>query len=135
LIDAEGKPTSAKWLKQSAPGDGLFYAELTEQETVLVSSRIDPLNKVLHTPGILPKEGEEISKEILIARITKNAVYGKICGRDRAKNEIIPLLIDDGYLEPKEVPRKKVRPEIRFVRTKKKPGKLSFRTSGQVSTA
>jgi hypothetical protein len=78
---------------------------------------------------MLPPEGEEIGKEILIARFTKNTGYGKICGRDRARNEIIPLLVDEGYLEPKNVPRPNARPEIRFVRTKKKPGKLSFRTS------
>src|SRR5205823_2988045 len=123
-----------KWLKQSAPGDGLFYTELTAEESLLVSSKIDPLNKVLHAPGILPAKGEEISKEILIARITKNTVYGKICGRDRARSEIIPLLVDEGYLEPKEVPRHNARPEICFVRTNKVVGKTSFVGIGGVSS-
>ena len=51
-----------------------------------------------------------------IARIRES----KICGRDRAKDEILPLLIDKGHLVVKEVPRRGARPEIRLVRTKKK---------------
>jgi hypothetical protein len=64
--------------------------------------------------------GQEVSKDILVARITEN----KICGRIKAEKEILPLLVDDGYLERKEVARPKVRPEIRFVRTEKIPGRV-----------
>ena len=112
-----------KYVKQSAPGQGLFYSELTAEESLTLSSKIPPLKKVLRAPGILPEPGEAISKEILVARITEK----KICGRDPATKEVIPLLVDDGYLVRKEVPRPKARPEIRFVRTKKIPGKSSFK--------
>jgi hypothetical protein len=129
-VDADGEPTSTKWLKQSAPGVGLFYSELTAEESLLVCSKTEPLTKVLHAPGILPETGGEVSKEILIARITQN----KICGRDRARSEIIPSLVDEGYLEKKEVPRHKARPAIHFVRTKKIVGRISFVRSGGVSS-
>jgi hypothetical protein len=89
--------------------------------------------KVLRAPGILPEPGEEISKEILVARITEK----KICGRDRATKEIIPGLVDQGYLKKKEVPRSGARPEIYFVRTEQIPGKTSFKQTnagiGQVN--
>jgi hypothetical protein len=43
--DAEEKPTTTKWLKHSAPGEGLFYSELTAEESVLVSSKVEPLSR------------------------------------------------------------------------------------------
>ena len=122
-----------KYLKQSAPGQGLFYSELTAEESLTLSSEIPPLVKVLRARGILPEPGGEISKEILVARITEN----KICGRDKAAKEIIPGLVDQGYLKKKEVPRSGARPEIYFVRTEQIPGKTSFKQTnagiGQVS--
>jgi hypothetical protein len=123
-VDADGKPTSTKYLKQSAPGQGLFYSELTADESMLLSSKATPFMKVLRAiPGyILPPAGEEISKEILVARITDK----KICGRDKATKEVIPSLLDQGYLEKKEVPRRGARSEICFVRTEKIPGRVSF---------
>jgi len=121
-LDWDGKPVNKKYVKQSAPGQGLFYSELTAEESLTLSSKIPPLKKVLRAPGILAEPGEEISKEILVARITEK----KICGRDRATKEVIPCLVDEGYLKKKEVRRRGARAEIHYVRTKKIPGKFSF---------
>jgi hypothetical protein len=121
-VDWEKKPVNKKYLKQSAPGQGLFYSELTAEESLTLSSKIPPLMKVLRAPGILPEPGEKISKEILVARITEK----KICGRDRATKEVIPCLLDEGYLKKKEVPRRGARAEIHYVRTKKIREKFSF---------
>jgi hypothetical protein len=131
-IDADEKPTNTKYLKQSAPGEGLFYSELTAEESLLLSSNTSPFIKVLRAlPGhVLPAAGGEISKEILVARITEN----KICGRDRATKEIIPSLLDQGYLKMKEVPRRGARPAIYFVRTEKIPGHVSFANRKEVSS-
>jgi hypothetical protein len=126
-LDAEGKPTSKKHLKQSAPGEGLFYSELTTEESLLLSSKISPLVKVLHALGVLPEPGGEVSKETLVARITdETKIGGKICGRDRATKEVIPCLVDQGYLKRKEVRRRGARAEIHFIRTEQVPGKFSF---------
>jgi hypothetical protein len=122
-LDWEKKPVNKKYLKQSAPGQGLFYSELTAEESLTLSSKIPPLVKVLRTPRILPDPGGEISKELLVARITEN----KICGRDRATKEVIPCLVDEGYLEKKEVPRHGARPEIHYVRTEQIPGRTSLK--------
>jgi hypothetical protein len=127
-IDAEGKPTSVKYLKQSAPGQGLFYSELTAEESLTLSSKTPPLMKVLRaSPGrILPVAGEQISQEILVARLTDETSGKKICGRDTATKQVIPSLLDQGYLEKKEVPRRGARAEIHYVRTTKIPGVTSF---------
>ena len=122
-VDWEKKPVNKKYLKQSAPGQGLFYSELTAEESLTLSSKIPPLVKVLRTPGILPEPGGEISKEILVARITEK----KICGRDKVTTEVIPCLVDQGYLKKKEVRRRGARPEIHYVRTEQIPGKTSFK--------
>jgi AAA domain len=131
-VDEDGNPTSAKHLKQSAPGETLFYSELTPEENLLLSSKTSPLMKVLRAPSgyILPAAGEDISKEILVARITEK----KICGRDKATKEVIPSLVDQGYLEMKEVPRPGKRPEIHFVRTEKIRGRVSFASRKEVSS-
>jgi len=121
-LDWEKKPVDKKYLKQSAPGEGLFYSELTANESLALSSKTPPLMKVLRAPCILPDPGGEISKELLVARITEN----KICGRDRATKEIIPRLVDEGYLKKKEVPRHGARPEIHYVRTEQIPGRMSL---------
>jgi hypothetical protein len=119
--DANGKRTVAKLLRQNCDGGSLFYRELSANETVLASNTVSPTIKVLRA-GILPETGESIDKQILIARITGN----KICGRDRARDEVIPSLIDDGYLEEKAVPRSGRRPAIHLVRTSKQPNVISF---------
>jgi len=121
-IDAVGKPTSIKNLRQSAPGEALFFSELTAEESMRLDSKVPPLTKVLRAPPgrILPEAGKEISQEILIARLTDETGGAKICGRDTATKQIIPSLLDQGFLERKEVPRRGARPEIHFVRTTKK---------------
>jgi AAA domain len=138
-LDWDGKPVNTKYLQQAAPGQGLFYSELTAAESLTLSSKKSPLVKVLHARGVLPEPGEEISKEILMARITEK----KLCGRDKARTEVIPCLVDQGYLEPKEVPRHGARPEIHYVRTEQIPGRISFkqanagigRVNGELSKA
>jgi hypothetical protein len=122
--DSEGKPTSTKCLKQSAPGHGLFYSELTAEETLLISEKVSPCQKVLRGIGILPPQGGGVDKTTLVARITER----KICGRDKALNEIIPVLVDEGYLEEKEISRRRKRPAIHLVRTEKIPGVTSFKS-------
>ena len=127
--DANGKPTARRLLRQNAEGSALFYSELTPEETMFASDD-SPLDaRVLHS-GLLPEPGESVEKKALVARISKR----KICGRDRARDEILPLLIDEGYLEEKEVPRSTGRAAIHLVRTQKMPGIISFKNPQTDST-
>ncbi len=130
-VDNDGKPTASKNLQQSEPGGPLFYKELSLEDSLQLSEKVSPLTKVLHAPHILPPTGGDgVSKEILVARIKE----AKICGRDAAKLEVIPCLVDQGYLVETEVPRRGVRPEIRYVRTDKQFNVASFATRPAVIT-
>ncbi|MFZ3376215.1 MAG: BT4734/BF3469 family protein [Chthoniobacterales bacterium] len=119
--DAKGSPTATRLLRQNAEGGSLFYTELSASESMLMSDKSSPADRVLHS-DILPEPGEDVEKKMLIARITER----KICGRDKAMNEVLPSLIDRGYLEEKEVARRTGRPAIHLVRTSKKPNVMSF---------
>jgi hypothetical protein len=119
--DINGKRTVVKLLRQNTEGGALFYRELSATETILMSGNVSPTDKVLRA-GILPEVGESIEKQILIARITAR----KICGRDKARDEVIPSLIDDCYLADKEVARSGKRPAIHLVRIEKHPNVISF---------
>jgi hypothetical protein len=115
--DADLMPCATRLLRQGSEGNSLYYTELSALETILISpSNVSPFLKVLRS-DVLPKLGEDVQKDILVARITK----AKFCGRDRALKEVIPVLIDEGYLKEKEVPRPGARPAIHFVRTDKIP--------------
>jgi hypothetical protein len=121
-LDWEGKPTAVKSLQQSESGVPLFYKELSAEDSLQVSEKVSPLTKVLRAANILPlRAGEEISKEILLARIMEAKI-----GRDTARGQVIPKLVDEGYLVAREVPRHGVRPEIRYVRTAKQFNVVSF---------
>lgn len=117
--DALGKPVNVRLLRQNIGGP-LFYTELSAQQVEAIKRRLSPVEQVFQS-GILPPEGESVSKDVLVGRITGAGSGTKICGRDKATQEVIPLLVDQGYLERKEVGRKGVRAEIHFVRTTKKP--------------
>jgi len=114
--DAEGKPSPFRLLRQNNEGSGLFYTELSIQEMFVSSERATPFDRVLRSSDILPPLGESLQKDALVARITS----AKICGRDKALEEILPWLVDRGYLQEKEVPRPRARPAIHYVRTEKK---------------
>jgi hypothetical protein len=103
-------------------GDRVF-TELSAEEAIAVDSKADPMDKALRTPGILPLEGESIEKQTLIARMAGR----EICGARRALDQVIPLLIDEGYLEEKEVPRTNARAAIHLARTSKQPNRVSFK--------
>jgi len=116
--DADRMPTKIRLLRQNSEGNGLFYTELSAMETMLARpSKAPPWRKVLCS-DVLPKPGEDVQKDILVARI-KDA---KLCGRDVALKDVIPILIDKGYLEVKEVSRRGARPAIHLVRTDKTSG-------------
>jgi hypothetical protein len=125
--DANGKRTGARLLRQNAEG-GLFYRELTADEAILMSSDVSATAKVLRA-GILPEVGENVEKSILVARITAK----KLCGRDKALKEVIPSLIDDGYLAEKEVARSGTRPAIHLVRTGEQRNVISFANAAPAS--
>ncbi len=111
-------PCKTRMLRQSSEGKGLFYTELSAHEAMVFGpSKVSPLRKVLGS-SVLPERGEEVEKTILVARITD----AHFCGRDRVLKEVIPMLIDKGYLEEKKVPRPGARPAIHLLRTAKKPG-------------
>jgi hypothetical protein len=122
-LDRMGEPTSTKYLTQSPRGAGLCFHEMSDDEMAEVSSKRSAFMKVFDS-GILPMPGKDICQGLLLARMTN--ADDKICGRDKANKEIIPLLIGDGYLIQKEVPRVRARPEIFYTRTDKIPGLVSF---------
>jgi hypothetical protein len=119
--DVDGMPCVTRLLRQNSEGNGLFYTDVPAEEALLISQRLSPFLKVLRS-DVLPEAGEDVQKDILVARITER----KLCGRDRALKEVIPMLIDEGYLVVKEVPRPGRRPEIHLVRTDKIPGKIKM---------
>jgi hypothetical protein len=123
-VDEDGKPTMTKWLKQAAPGSGLFYKELTPQEAILARPKADPVFKALYHPAVLPSAQDWISKKALVARLIESG----ICGRDKARDHVIPSLIDQGYLREEQKRRNNARPEVGFVRTDQRPGhvKVAF---------
>jgi hypothetical protein len=127
--DATGKPAVTRLLRQNCEGGGLFYRELSATETILISGNVPPTNKVLRA-GVLPEQGEHVEKKILIARITE----GKLCGRDKAREEVLPSLIDQGYLEEKLIPRDNGRAAIHLVRTEKLPNVIEMVVPEEVST-
>ena len=118
--DPLGNPVSVRLLRQNVGGP-LFYTELSAQQVEAMKRKLSPVEQVFQSGNILPAEGESVSKDILVARLTGAGTGDKICGRDKATKEVIPLLVEQGYLERKEVQRKGVRAEIHFVRTPKKP--------------
>jgi hypothetical protein len=119
--DAAGNPTKTKLLRQNKEGRSLFYTELSPSETTAMSTKTPPADRVLHS-DVLPEPGEQVEKKILIARITER----KLCGRDKVTHEVLPSLIDRGYLEEIEVERNGKRPAIYLRRTMKLPNVISF---------
>jgi hypothetical protein len=113
--DAAGKPAFTKLLRQSDEGCGLFYTELTPEESFTEAAKLSAEQKILRDDDLLPAPGLEIAKDYLIARIRERG----ICGRDRATTAVI-WLVGEGYLEEKEVPRARKRPAIHLVGTNKK---------------
>ncbi len=116
--DADLMPCATRLLSQSSEGNGLFYTELSAVETMLSSvSKVSPLRKVLCS-DVLPNPGEEVEKNTLLALIIER----KLCGRDKARQDVIPMLIHKGFLKEKLVPRPGARKAIHLVRTHKLPG-------------
>ena len=116
--DPSGNPTKVKFLKQNVEGGSLFFTELSSNEAAMVSSKTSPVDKVLWS-ALLPDEGESIEKTELIARIMD--AKPKICGRDAARHQVLPLLIGDGYLKETFVSRRRGPAEVRLERTAKRP--------------
>jgi hypothetical protein len=119
--DANGKPTTFRLLRQNTEGGSMFYTELSAAESMLMSSDTPPAERVLQS-DVLPEPGSGVEKKVLIARITER----KLCGRDRAANEVLPSLVDRGFLEEKDVERSGKRPAVYLVRTSKMPNVISF---------
>jgi hypothetical protein len=114
--DATGKSCATRLLRQSAEGSAIFYQELSKEETIMRCSDVSADMKLLGS-GLLPEPGKSVEKATLIAL----AAAHRVCGRDKMQKEVIPLLINEGYLELMEVPRKGARAEIHLKRTQKMP--------------
>ena len=119
--DAAGKPCVSRLLRQNAEGDGLYYTELSAEETMAMDGKLSPFQKVISS-GLLPEPGREIQKDVLIARIAER----KLCGENTARKQVVTLLINDGYVEEFEKPRSRARPEKWLRRTDKKFNCTSF---------
>lgn len=129
-LDEEGKPVSWKGLRQSEFGQPLFYRELSAEENMERSEKVDPLTKILRAPNILPHPGQYVRKDILVSRITQ----AKLSGRDKTTKEILPALVDQGYLVEKGRPRSGKRNEVGYERTDKQVGFVSFASTSRVAT-
>jgi hypothetical protein len=119
--DANGISVVAKLLQQNAEGEPMFYRELKGNEALLASANVSPTQKVLHSE-LLPEPGESLEKKALVAAI----VESKYAGRDKARDEIIPLLIHEGYLVEERVSQGRGAPAVHLRRTDKKENRISF---------
>lgn len=119
--DAAGKPSVFKLLRQNSEGAGLFYSELSSEETAVLNPKLSPFDRIVRSDGILPDTGNDISQQALIENIRQR----KICGRDTAR-DMISLLVEEKYLIKKEADRSGARPEIRYERTEKQHNVVAF---------
>jgi len=119
--DAAGKPCVSRLLRQNAEGGGLYYTELSAEETMAVDGKLSPFQKVISS-GLLPEPGREIQKDVLIARIAER----KLCGQNTVRNQVVTLLKSEGYIEEFEKPRSRARAEKWLRRTDKKSNCVSF---------
>ena len=119
--DAEAKPCTSRLLRQNSEGCALYYTEVSAEETMLINGKLSAFEKVVKS-DLLPEPGEEIQKDVLIARIAEK----KLCGENTARKRVVTLLISDGYLEEFEKPRSRARPEKWLRRTEKKTNVASF---------
>jgi hypothetical protein len=92
-----------------------------------MSADIPPAEKVLRS-GVLPELGGTIEQGDLIALIT--SARPRLCGRDKTRDEVLPWLVLEKYLEKREVPRATGRPAIHYVRTSKKLNRIVFDGKG-----
>jgi hypothetical protein len=86
-----------------------------------MDGKLTPLQQFLRS-GILTVPGKEISKNALIAQIAEM----KICGLDKARKQVVELLISEGLVEEFEKPRSGARPEQWLRRTDKVFNRTSF---------
>jgi hypothetical protein len=119
--DVEEKPCTSRLLRQNSEGGALHYTEISAEETMMLNGNLSPLQKVVRS-HILPLPGEEIAKEVLIAQIAES----KICGLGKARKQVMPLLISEGYVEEFDKPRTGARPEKWLRRTDKVFNRTSF---------
>jgi hypothetical protein len=119
--DAHGKPCASRLLRQNSEGGALYYTEVSAEETMWINGKLSPFEKVLQS-CILPLPGKEIAKNALIAQIAEN----KICGIQRARTQVIELLINEGYVEEFDKPRSTGPAEKWLRRTDKEVGRISF---------
>jgi hypothetical protein len=119
--DAEGKPCASRLLRQNSEGGALYYTEVSAEEAMVLNGKLSPLQKVLQS-GILPLPGEEISKNVLIAQISGKG----ICGIEKARKEVVELLISEGHVVEFEKPRSGARGEKWLRRVAKTGPSISF---------
>lgn len=119
--DPMGEPSASRFLRQNSTATGIFYTEMSNEETLTLTGKVSPLEKVQKL--ICAQEpGKEIEKKLLIARIVNDE---KICGVIKAR-DAVRVVISDGYLEEFDKPRT-TGPAQKWVRrTDKKPGHTSF---------
>jgi hypothetical protein len=125
--DFDGKPSPTRLLRQNTTPEGIFYTEVSAEESAAITGTLSPFEKVVRS-NVLPLPGKEIEKQTLIAYIAER----KLCGVQAARQQVLPLLITEKYLEEFEKRRPKARPEIWLRRTQKKFNCFSFRDSPHV---
>ena len=110
-IDASGKPTLTRLIRQNSQGFALYYNEVSLEEAASLDKKTAPIERVLAATNILPRLGDEMAKDKLITEIASpGRPGGKICGQNAAR-KMIEELIKGGVLEPFEQPRKTGRSE------------------------
>ena len=119
--DAEEKPCTSRLLRQNSGGGALYYTELPADETMMLNGKLSAFQKVVRS-HILPVAGEEIPKEVLIAQIAES----KLCGLGKARKQVMPLLISEGYFEEFDKPRTGARQEKWLRRTDRVFNRTSF---------
>jgi hypothetical protein len=127
--DADGKPSATRLLRQNSTADGIYYTELSAEESMMIGGKLSAFQKVRDS-GVLPQPGEEIAKNVLLARIVERG----LCGQNKAR-EVVTLLIDDGFFEPFDKPRSTGPAEKWLRRTDKKFNRLSFVVPGVAPTS
>jgi hypothetical protein len=119
--DPMGEPSPSRFLRQNSTATGFFYTELSNEETLTLTGKVSPLEKVQKLV-CAQEPGKIIEKKLLIARIVNDE---KICGENKAR-DAVKLLISDGYLEEFDKPRTTGPAEKWVRRTDKKPNHTSF---------
>jgi AAA domain len=118
--DPMGEPSASRFLRQNSTATGIFYTELSDEETLALTGKVSKSEKVQKL--ILSQEpGKTVEKKLLIARIASQG----ICGENKVR-DAVKLLISDGYLEEFDKPRTTGPPEVWVRRTDKKPNRVSF---------